>query len=334
MNKSLRMRLGAVLLALLTVTAVVFAVLNFQQRSRFVQPDDGVTWVDTSQVGVTALHVVPGSPAERAGIRQGDLVEAVRGVAIHRATDVTRLIWRAGPWSEVRYQIRRNGESFQVPVIIEPVSNPSSIENYLRVTALLYLFIGMFIFARRWNAPRAVHFYIFCLASFILYSFHYSGKLNSFDWIVYWANVAALLLQPALLVHFALVFPERRSSLGLKLLGVYGVPSALLALHVFVATAMLDFLPSISSRDFLATVELLYAGIFFLAAAGIFLASYRRAPSGVLRQQLKWVTWGTFGGILPFFLFYVLPRVTTSVVSQPWMKLSVFSLVLIPLCFG
>jgi two-component system, NtrC family, sensor kinase len=329
------MRLGAVVLALLTLAAVIFSVLNFQQRSRFVQPDDGVTWVDTSQPqGVTALHVVPGSPADRAGIRQGDNVESIRGVSIERATDVTRVLWRLGPWSEVHYQIRRNGESFEVPVITEPEANPSSIENYLRVTALLYLFIGMFIFVRRWNAPRAVHFYIFCLASFILYSFHYSGKLNSFDWIVYWANVAALLLQPALLVHFALVFPERRSSLWLKLLGIYSVPVALLALHIFIATAMLDFLPSISSRDFLASIELLYAGIYFLFAAAIFLASYRSAPSGVLRQQLKWVTWGTFGGILPFFVLYVLPRLATPVVSQPWMKLSVFSLVLIPLCFG
>ena len=81
MNKSLRMRLGAVVLALLTLAAVIFSVLNFQQRSRFIQPDDGVTWVDVSQpAGVTALHVVPGSPADRAGIRQGDSVESVRGV--------------------------------------------------------------------------------------------------------------------------------------------------------------------------------------------------------------------------------------------------------------
>ena len=48
MNKSLRIRLGAVVLALLTVAAIVFAVLNFQQRSRFIVPDDGVTWVDTT----------------------------------------------------------------------------------------------------------------------------------------------------------------------------------------------------------------------------------------------------------------------------------------------
>src|ERR1700691_4381855 len=322
MNDSLRMRLGAVILALLTLAAIVFAVLNFQQRSLYVLPDDGVTWMDSPQ-GVAAWHVVADSPGAKAGIRQGDIVETVRGMTIHRAVDVTRVLFHVGPWTEIRYQLLRDGRTFETPLVTAPQENPSSIENYLRVLGLLYLFIGLFIFVRRWNAPRAIHFYIFCLVSFVLYSFHYSGKLNSFDWIVYWANAVALLLQPALLVHFALVFPERHRGLRPKLLGIYSAPLALLALHIFVATAMLDFLPSISSRDFLATIELLYAGIYFLFAAAIFLASYRRAPSGVLRQQLKWVTWGTFGGIAPFFALYVLPRLLTPVVSQLWMKLSV-----------
>ncbi len=77
------------------------------------------------------------------------------------------------------------------------------------MVGLLYLFIGGFIFVRRWNAPRALHFYVFCLASFVLCSFHYTGKLNPFDWEVYWARLAALLAAPALLVHFAMVFSER-----------------------------------------------------------------------------------------------------------------------------
>ena len=332
MNENLPTRLGAIILALLTMAAMVFAVLNFQQRSRFIPPDDGVTWMDSDQ-GTVAFHVIPGSPAEKAGIKQGDHIESVRGVSIHRATDVTRVLWRVGPWADVKYGIRRDGELFEAPLVTVPQQNPSSIENYLRVTALLYLFIGLFIFVRRWNAPRAVHFYIFCLVSFILYSFHYTGKLNSFDWTIYWGNVVALLLQPALLVHFALVFPERRGTLWPKLAGVYTVPAALLTLHAFVATGTLNFLPSISSREFLDTIELLYLGVYFLSAAAIFLASYLRAPSGVLRQQLKWVTAGTFAGILPFFLLYVLPRLSNAA-SQPWMKLSVFSLALIPLGYG
>ncbi len=332
MNDSLRMRLGAVVLALLTLAAVVFAILNYQQRSSFVLPDDGVTWMDSSQ-GVAAWHIVANSPGAKAGIRPGDIVLTVRGTSIRRATDVTRVLFHVGPWTEIRYELRRDGRTFETPLVTAPQENPSSIENYLRVTALLYLFIGLFIFVRRWNAPRAIHFYIFCLVSFVLYSFHYSGKLNSFDWIIYWGNIVAILLQPALLVHFALVFPERRGTLWPKLAAIYSLPVALLALHVFVATGTLDFLPSIESRNVLDTCELLYLGTYFLMAAGIFLASYFRAPSGILRQQLKWVTAGTFAGIVPFLLFYILPRIFNWV-PQPWMKLSVFSLALIPLCFG
>jgi two-component system, NtrC family, sensor kinase len=331
-NSYLQTRLGAVTLALLTLAAMIFAVLNFQQRSRFILPDDGVTWMDTSE-GVVAWHVVSGGPAGRVGIRQGDALETVRGVPIRRATDVTRLLWHAGPWAELHYGILRDGQPLNVPVVTTPQENASSLENYLRITALLYLFIGLFIFARRWTAPRAVHFYVFCLVSFILYSFHYSGKLNSFDWIIYWSNVVALLLQPALLAHLALVFPERRGALWPKLVALYSVPAALLLLHLSVAFGTLDFLPSIRSRDFLDSLELLYLGVLFLIAAGIFLASYFRTPSGLIRQQLKWITGGTFAGILPFFLLYVLPRLANAI-PQPWMKLSVFSLVLIPLCFG
>jgi PAS domain S-box-containing protein len=332
MNDSLRMRLGAVVLALLTIAAVVFAVLNFQQRARYVQSDDGVTWMDSAS-GVSAWHVVADSPAAKAGIKEGDVVQSVRGVKIHRNTDVTKVLYRVAPWTQIDYELLRDNRTFKTPVVTAPQDNSSSIENYLRITALLYLFIGLFIFVRRWNAPRAVHFYVFCLVSFILYSFHYTGKLNAFDWKIYWGNVIALLLQPALLVHFALVFPERRGTLWPKLLAVYTPPTALLTLHIFIATGTLDFLPSINSQRWLDQMELAYLGAYFLLAAGIFLASYFRAPSGVLRQQLKWVTGGTFVGITPFLAFYIIPFFFGGIPTG-WMKVCVFSLALIPLCFG
>ena len=53
--------------------AVVFAVLNYQQRSNFVLPDDGVTWMDSPQ-GIVAWHIVADSPGAKAGIRPGDMV--------------------------------------------------------------------------------------------------------------------------------------------------------------------------------------------------------------------------------------------------------------------
>ena len=72
MNDSLRMRLGAVVLAVLTLAAVIFAVLNYQQRSRYILPDDGVTWMDSPQ-GVVAWHVVADSPAAKSWNQAGRL---------------------------------------------------------------------------------------------------------------------------------------------------------------------------------------------------------------------------------------------------------------------
>ena len=330
MKDGLRMRLGAVALALFTVAAVIFGILSFQQRLHYPMPDDGVVWMDTP-TAVEARYVAAGSPAASAGIKRGDLVERVRGVEIHRATQVAQQLFRAGMWAEVNYRVHRSGATFETRLVTMPAD--TSTQDYLSAVALLYLFIGLFIFVRRWNAPRAVHFYIFCLVSFILYSFHYSAKWSQFNEEIYWANVVATLLQPALLVHFALVFPERRGRLASKLLGVYTPPAVLLLLHVSVATGSFGFIPWLGASVALDQWEYLYLGLYFLAAAGIFLLSYRRAPSGVLRQQLKWVTGGTLAGIMPFLLFYIVPF-ALGVVPQRWMNASAFSLALIPLCFG
>ena len=327
------MRLAAVLLAVLTLAAIVFGVLNFRQRSQFVMPDDGVTWLDAPS-GVQAWRVEPGSPAAKAGIRPGDTVTAVDGVRIHRATQVNAQLWRAGIWSSVSYRLARNGVSFEASIVTAPAAKSNVLWNCFGILALLYLFIGIFIFVRRWSAPRAVHFYVFCLVSFIFYAFRYSGKLNSFDWTIYWSEVVALLLQAALLVHFALVFPERRvRHLKWWLAAVYAVPAGLLFLHVNVANAALNLMPSIESRFLLDQIEFAYWGAYFLIAAVIFLLSYRRAPSGLLRQQLKWVTFGTFIGVVPFLAFYIVPFLA-GVIPSGWMTASAFSLVLIPLCFG
>ena len=335
-DQGIASRASAVVLVLLTMAAVLFGIINFQQRLLFDVPDDGVSWVDSGR-GVEAVFVAPNSPAERAGIKLGDVLVSIDGQPVSRALEVPKRLWGLGVWSQARYQIQRQNRSFDASLITAPAPKPVSIENYLRVVGLLYLFIGVFIFVRRWNAPRAVHFYIFCLASFVLCSFHYTGKLNSFDWEVYWAQLAALLAAPALLAHFALVFPERsivrRITHRALLFACYVPAVALLAVHIYVALGAAGFAPSFPARNALDQLELAYVGIYFLLAAAIFLRSCWRAPNGVLRQQLKWVTGGTLAGILPFAALYIVPF-SLGTVPRPWMNLSALSLALIPLCFA
>ena len=335
MKESLRVSVGAVVLALATLAAVIFAWLNFVQRSHYDMVDDGVAWSD-GPLGIEAWRIVPDSPASTAGIHPGDILLAIDDVPVPNASHVARRLFRAGLWTQLRYKLSRNGEEFETRLITTPPHKPITVENYLRVVGLLYLFIGLFIFIRRWNAPRAIHFYIFCLVSFILYSFQYSGKLDAFDLEVYWSSVIARLLAPALLLHFALVFPERsespQKSLA-KFAAVYAPALALLLVHVLAAMNALGFVPTTRSRMTLDQIELSFLGAYFLIAGLVFHLSYRRSRSGILRQQLKWLTGGTLAGSLPFVVFYILPYVFNAK-TEPWMQFSALSLVLIPLCFG
>src|ERR1700726_1656051 len=335
MRQNLRVSLGAVVLALATLAAVIFALINFDQRSRFEVVYDGVAWLDTDH-GIQASRIAPNSPATRAGIRPGDVLLTINTAKVTRAAEVAQRLDRAGLWTQVRYKLSRGGEEFETPLLTAPAEKPLATENYLRIVGLLYLFIGLFIFIRRWNAPRAIHFYVFCLVSFVLFSFHYSGKLDAFDYEIYWAKIASLMLAPALLFHFALVFPERAESAARsvsKLVLVYGPPSLLLLFHVSLALNALGFVPWLGSRILIDKIEYSYLGIYFLAAAIVFYKSFREAPSGVLRQQLKWLTGGTLAGAMPFALLYVIPFVFDAV-PPAWTKFSALSLVLIPLCFG
>jgi len=116
-----------------------------------------------------------------------------------------------------------------------------------------------------------------------LYSFQYSGKLDAFDLEVYWTSVAARLLAPALLLHFALVFPERTESARkslLKFAAVYAPPLALLLVHILAAVNALGFVPTTRSRVLLEELELSFLGTYFVAAGLVFYLSYRRSRSG------------------------------------------------------
>ncbi len=335
MKESLRVSVGAVVLALATLAAVIFAWLNFLQRSRYDLVDDGVAWSDNGPA-IEAWKVTPGSPAAAAGIRPGDQLVAIDDVPVQNEKHVAQRLFRAGLWTQLRYRLSRNGEEFETRLITAPAQKPLGVENYERVVGLLYLFIGLFIFVRRWNAPKAVHFYVFCLVSFVLYSFHYSGKLDTFDLEVYWSGVVAQMLAPTLLLHFALVFPGRsgtdRKTL-LKIAAIYALPAVLLTVHALTAFNALGFVPSVRSRVVLEQIEYSFLGAYFLAAGLVFYLSYQHSRSGVLRQQLKWLTGGTLAGSLPFTLVYVLPYLFDPQ-PRPWTQYSTITLVLIPLCFG
>jgi len=334
MNRESQVRFLAVLLSLLTIAAVVFAGFNFEKERESTAPDDGVTWVE--QGGrLLADRVEPNGPALKAGIKPGDQLLSVNGQEVKNLPGLERQIYRTGVWSKAAYSLQRDSVALDCSVILIPADR--SLNNWLRLIALIYLGIGLYVLLRRWTAPGSTHFYVFCLISFIAYSFKYTGKLNEFDWTIYWSNIVAWVLQPALFLHFVLTFPEKRRSVSKHpwLLALAYIPGTLLLGMRMAAMRWLEATGRLSRN--MDRLDIAYGAVFFLAAGGVLWYSYRLASTTILRQQLKWVTRGTILAIAPYTLLYVLPYVFPHALGwlpQPAMKVSVLSLGLLPLTFG
>src|SRR6516164_7605899 len=76
--RDLQTRFFAVILALISVAAMVFAWINFQKEREFFSPYDGVWWMESGS-HLQAQRVDPEGPGERAGIKLGDTLLAVDG---------------------------------------------------------------------------------------------------------------------------------------------------------------------------------------------------------------------------------------------------------------
>src|SRR5689334_614024 len=107
MLQELKFQLSTALLTVLTIAAAIAAGDNYEQNNKFRLPDDGVLWSDRAS-GVTAMRVAEGGPADRAGIREGDVLRTVQTVTINRADEVPKTLGAIGAWGKAVYHLDRN----------------------------------------------------------------------------------------------------------------------------------------------------------------------------------------------------------------------------------
>jgi len=335
MQKSISTRLTVVSLALFTLAAVIFASLNLVKDAQYQKPTDGIWWME-AHGGLEARRVPAGSPGEHAGIKPGDILLAASDHPTPRMASLVREWFRVGIWRSIDYSLVRSGVHIDASVILS--KQDRSEFNGVRLVALVYLLIGLYVLFRRWTAPHATHFYIFCLASFVLYSFHSTGKLNAFDWVIYWGNILAGALQPALFLHFAIAFPEsrltdRRSLRRHRwLMALVYLPSVLV-----IAVQAFAFLYWSATELLLHRLEQIavgYLAAYYVLAALVFFAHYRITHDPLRRQQLKWLTRGTLLAVIPFTLVYVIPFLADWPTPSLLTKLSSLCLVFVPLTFS
>ena len=345
MKNAFQTRILAVVLAAATVAVCILAGLNLSAETSYKVPTDGIWWVEAAPgAGLCARQVPQDSPGQRAGIKKGDVLLSVDERPVPSIAPYMREIFRAGTWAHATYSIARPAQPcvqapaethVDIQVILEPTDR--SINFGLRLIALVYLLIGLYVLFRRWTAPKSTHFYVFCLVSFILYAFKYTGELDVFDQIIYWSNIVATALQPALFLHFAISFSDtvpspqlrlRRWLLALALYipGLYLVCLQIVAIFRWSATELL--------KHRLDKIAYAYMAIFYIGAAAIFFIRARRSEFPLQRQQLKWLTRGTLVAVVPFTALYVVPFLLDRAVPSAFANIVRLSLVFLPLTFS
>jgi two-component system NtrC family sensor kinase len=342
--KELKNQFASALLVILTVAAVVCAFMNWQQNfvesKRFALPEDGVTWVDRTGADgknvVVALHVEPDSQAATAGITEGDILLNIRNRPVEHAIDVAPILKEVGVWRRADYWVKRNGVEVQVAKVLISAREPGYIVRYEYAIGVAYLLIGLFVYFRRGNAPKSLHFLVLCLASFVLSCFHYTGKLNAFDQVMYLGNIAAGLFAPTIFLHFCLTFPEPSGTFRGRVARVLLYVPAVLLFTVLVGVALGNIRVTISPievRWLLDRVQIAFFAGMYLLGGFVLAFEHRRAEDPISRQQLKWLRNGAFAGILPFAALYVIPYMLGAIPSRA-MQLSVLFLAIIPITWA
>src|ERR1051326_5162085 len=331
MFQELKFQLSTAILTIVTLAAAAAAFINCEQQYRFRLPEDGVVWVDRKG-GVEALWVKAGGPGANAGIHVGDRVLKIEGVPVEKSEDVTKVLVRIGSWNKAQYHVEVRGVELDATVVVgqQPLDRAVL---YQYTVGAAYLLIGLFVYFRRGSAHKAQHFYLLCLASFVSFCFHYTGRLDNFDKIIYFGNVAAGLLAPTMFLHFCLSFPEPRHWIQSRWrTALLYLPAAAVGI-VFVAFSsgtVKIAVPLVEVGWMLNRIWMVMWTVPYLAGAIVLNAENRRTEDVIVRQQLKWLRNGALYGILPFTLFYVAPYVM-GVVPSDYMKMTVLSVAIIPL---
>ncbi len=334
----MKTKISTVLLPVLALVAL--SGINFYKNLTWSEPTDGVTWGEGPN-GLTALKVGINSPAYLASIKKGDILYAINNIPIKTKIDLVKTLWIARDVDQkVSYQIGREGELI-TPSFYLQKKGVNLIFFYLALVGLTTLVIGLFVYfnsRRRLSVPY-LYFYLLSAAFYGFYTFSPTGNFDFLDSVFYWIDRTAFLAFPPLLLHFFMIFPQRKRFLKHRpplLALVYLPAAALLTLRVLFHTVFAPAWNDAQALWFQARLErldLLHFAVFTLITLGSVIHSSRHPASLFLKKQLKFIVSGLTLGIVPFTFLYVVPFLAGRAPSTP-AELTVLLQALIPMTFA
>ncbi len=320
---------------LLSLFLVVMGLMNLRERTVWTEPWDGVLWIET-EGGLEAAAVDPDGPGSQAGIRAGDRLFGINETAINNLGQYSDRLYQREPGTSIAYRLGNLGDSRDVTILLGSRTTFTSKDGLKTLLAFLYLGIGIFALLRSDGSTRSIHFYFICLTAFVVFLFSHTTKWEALDWWAYGLSGLSFILLPALFLHFCLRFPVDVVSRNGRIFLLYA-PVILLGLfHLLWITghlAPLGLPRDARSSAILDYIELAFFSAGFFIGGSLLLKRRIETKNLIVRQQMKWISYGALAGIVPFSLIYVIP-VWLGAHATFAMNSSILFLALIPLSMG
>jgi len=298
------------LLSLLALSILALGAVSFIHRVGVTEPALGVEWIQTSQ-GPVALGVTESGPAALAGLRAGDVLLRVDGTRLHSALDAGQIGWNAATAETIRLEVRRGVGAMTLDVVPGWQSR-SEPYTYIAIVGLAFWVSGMFI-AWRWPSIRGSRLYsLLALALCANFTLSHTGRADALDWSVYWADLLAEALVPALMLHLGValsrrIVTARRTAIGLA----YATSAGLVVFALWFSSIGLNgarlFAEPLAVMQGRDRAALLYFALSVVVTMFLLVKSYRKSSSLMQRGQMRWMLWGMGIGLGPFVMLYAVP---------------------------
>jgi PAS domain S-box-containing protein len=277
---------------------------------------------------------------------------------IGKASDVQIYLEEAHAGGQIHYLMERPSYPEETRFYYADIDRLDAVHKwtprvlYINLIGLVYLFVGFFVlFKQGGRAPFALHFATLCLAAFVFHFYTPTGSYRDLDLaIAFLANAAFILFAPVFL-HFCALYPSKQqlfSARRWRVVWLY-LPSIILLglasfifLHDFLRDLLLRLAPQLGRMPALSES---FAGLFYrlsflhfvialVIGLGLLVRTLITAKSTVVRQQMKWVVWGTLLAITPFIFLYGIGYLFGAQADRWLTDAAVLPLILIPTAFG
>ncbi len=294
---------------ILSFLLIALGLLNLRDRIAWNDPTDGIFWSETES-GLRAEAVDPAGPGASNGIRRGDRLLGINEQPIANLGQYSDFIYRMKSGAIVTYRLQTPSGICETAIPLGSKELFTATDGLKTLLAFLHLGIGVFVLIRINSSAQGFHFYLICLAAFVVFFFSWTPKLGAIDWLIYALSISAFILLPALFVHFCMRFPID-AAFGKGRAFLLYIPVIVLgALQLLWATGRLASagLPRTArSSEILDRVQLAFFFVGFLAGGALLIKKHLETRDFIVRQQMKWIGYGTLAGVLPFVLIYAVP---------------------------